>query len=45
LPLEAAQCLEILLQILSLEMGGDSAEPEDLPEFPERQVRQLVSLA
>ena len=44
MPVEAAQCFEILLQILSLEMRGDPAEPKDLPELPERQARQLVSL-
>lgn len=45
LPVEVAQGFQILLQVLGIKVGGDPAEPENLPEFPEGQACQLMSLA
>ena len=45
LPVEVAQSFQVLLQILGVKLGGDPAEPEDLPEFPKGKACQLVSLA
>jgi hypothetical protein len=42
---EVAQGRKILLQVVNLEVGRDLAETQQLPEFPERQPRQLVGLA
>ena len=40
-----AEGLEILLQVPRLEVRLDTAEPEELPELPERKSRKLMSLA
>jgi hypothetical protein len=40
-----AQCLEVLLQVFCGEMRRNLAEPEQLPELPKGQPRQLIGLA